>query len=224
MRSVCQSVLVKRLQQIHYHPTARFTCVAGWSERRRGRGPRARPRTMLPQFVRATKESRELVWISEHVFSSHIKVGLYTPLHHHSSHPSSSPPPPSSSDPTINRKRRGRKKLAYSERNCARTFLFAARRRHGKVGSLPLPHPSLLSVMCVEHARALHIAAVARLMQARRVAAAILKSSPHRTRLGHFLRGTYIYSPQHHEHGPRCFFSRCLGRFLHTRGGVWVAL
>lgn len=80
MRSVCQSVLARRPQQIHYRPRLRGSLrnlvreggkgkVGRGGEGKGGggtdgeRGPRQKKKTgtMLPQFVRATKEPRELV-------------------------------------------------------------------------------------------------------------------------------------------------------------------
>ena len=111
------------------------------------------------------------------------KDGLYIPpplpQPSSSTSSSSSSPPPSSSHPTTTNRGRERerkkKKLAHWELNCACTFLFGARRRYGKVVSLPpLPLPLPIppscsfssSIMCLGYAHALHRAAEARLMQA----------------------------------------------------------
>lgn len=154
MRSVCQSVLAKRLQQIHYHPTARLTSQPG--QARGGSCPRQTANNAA--LVRACNKRTEgtcLNFRARPLLTQ--KDGLYTPppphpQTHNPSSSSSSSPPPSSSEPTINR---GRKKLAHSEKlNCACTFfLFGACRRYGKVVSLPLPIPPSFSfsssVMCV---------------------------------------------------------------------------
>lgn len=113
-----------------------------------GRGPRQKARTILPQFMRATKEPRELVWISEHVLSSQKDGLCRTPQHHHHhlvlpipiiiiTHVPPPPPPPPTPSLT------GEEKNLLWELNCACTFLFGARRRYSKSGRSPSAHPSL---------------------------------------------------------------------------------
>lgn len=149
MRSVCQSVLAKRLQQIHYHPTARLTSQPG--QARGGSCPRQTANNAA--LVRACNKRTEgtcLNFRARPLLTQ--KDGLYppkptTPPHHHHHHPL----PPHPNPPSTG----GEKKLAHSEKlNCACTFfLFGACRRYGKVVSLPLPIPPSFSfsssVMCV---------------------------------------------------------------------------
>lgn len=173
MRSVCQSVLAKRLQQIHYHPTARLTSQPG--QARGGSCPRQTANNAA--LVRACNKRTEgtcLNFRARPLLTQ--KDGLYTPPTHNPSSSSSSPPP-SSSEPTINR---GEKNL-HTLRSSTVHALFFYLVLVDVMGKLCLSlSPSLplspsLRLSCAWDAHALHRAAVARRIQAR-VLAAILKS------------------------------------------------
>lgn len=150
MRSVCQSVLAKRLQQIHYHPTARLTSQPG--QARGGSCPRQTANNAA--LVRACNKRTEgtcLNFRARPLLTQ--KDGLYPPKpttpppHHHHHHPL----PPHPNPPST-----GGEKNLHTLRSStvhALFFLFGACRRYGKVVSLPLPIPPSFSfsssVMCV---------------------------------------------------------------------------
>lgn len=150
MRSVCQSVLAKRLQQIHYHPTARLTSQPG--QARGGSCPRQTANNAA--LVRACNKRTEgtcLNFRARPLLTQ--KDGLY--------------PPPNPQPLLIiiiitpsllirTHHQQGEKKNLHTLRSStvhALFFLFGACRRYGKVVSLPLPIPPSFSfsssVMCV---------------------------------------------------------------------------
>lgn len=101
---------------------------------------------MQPQFVGATKEPRELVWISEHVPLLTQKDGFNTHTHtppHHNRHPL----PPSVPTVSMDKKRKKRHAHKKRKKTCPlwallHFFLFAV--HSGKLVSLPLPIPPSL--------------------------------------------------------------------------------
>lgn len=150
MRSVCQSVLAKRLQQIHYHPTARLTSQPG--QARGGSCPRQTANNAA--LVRACNKRTEgtcLNFRARPLLTQ--KDGLY--------------PPPNPQPLLIiiiitpsllirTHHQQGEKKTCtlWEAQLCMHFFfLFGACRRYGKVVSLPLPIPPSFSfsssVMCV---------------------------------------------------------------------------
>lgn len=192
MRSVCQSVLARRLQQIHYRPRLRGSLrnlvreggkgkVRGEGRGRGGtdgeRGPRQKKGTMLPQFVRATKEPRELVWISEHVLSSHRRMDFTSPPSHHHHHhlliiitpPHTHPTPPRlplPPHPTPPPTERGgeKKNLLLRAQLCMHFFYLVLVDVMGKLSlslspSLPPASSPRRSAVCLGYARAFHRAA-----------------------------------------------------------------
>lgn len=195
MRSVCQSVLAKRLQQIHYHPTARLTSQPG--QGRGGRGPRQTANNAA--LVRACNKRTEgtcLNFRARPLLTQ--KDGLYTPPPPTSPSPPPPPPPippphhhhhplpPHPNPPSTG----GEKTCTLWELNCACTFFFylVLVDVMGKLclslsPSLPLS-PSL-RLSCAWDAHALHRTAVARRIQTR-VLAAILKSPPPNNTVGIF--------------------------------------
>lgn len=200
MRSVCQSVLAKRLQQIHYHPTARLTSQPG--QARGGSCPRQTANNAA--LVRACNKRTEgtcLNFRARPLLTQ--KDGLYppkptTPPHHHHHHPL----PPHPNPPST-----GGEKNLHTLRSSTVHALFFYLVLVDVMGKLCLSlSPSLplspsLRLSCAWDAHALHRAAVARRIQAR-VLAAILKSPPplpsapptHQIiRLG-YLKGTYTIS------------------------------
>lgn len=178
MRSVCQSVLAKRLQQIHYHPTARLTSQPG--QARGGSCPRQTANNAA--LVRACNKRTEgtcLNFRARPLLTQ--KDGLYTPPptpkpttppHHHHHHPL----PPHPNPPST-----GGEKNLHTLRSSTVHALFFYLVLVDVMGKLCLSlSPSLplspsLRLSCAWDAHALHRAAVARRIQAR-VLAAILKS------------------------------------------------
>lgn len=177
MRSVCQSVLAKRLQQIHYHPTARLTSQPG--QARGGSCPRQTANNAA--LVRACNKRTEgtcLNFRARPLLTQ--KDGLYSPPN---------PQPlliiiiitPSLLIRTHHQQGEKKTCTLWEAQLCMHFFFYLVLVDvMGKLclslsPSLPLS-PSL-RLSCAWDAHALHRAAVARRIQAR-VLAAILKSPP----------------------------------------------